>query len=785
VERRDRLVLLLGLAVVAAMAFYLHRELRISSGLADLMVDGSARDGAAISSALLDSPLTRTMTLSVSADSLATAVEAIERWKPTLCGHPEVETCRSGPDPDLARAFHEIYFPRRLGFAELEGDGPSAPLGDQQLVDSARRLKRGLAGPRGDLIKALSPADPLMIFLDQVERLERGLGPGMTVVRGQFVAPEERAAILFLKTRHSPFDSEHQRPFDDFVQRSFRSLQSEFGPDLDLQRSGVHRFAVASEARARRDMERISALSSAAVALLFLAAFGSIRILLLAAIPLGIGVLSGAVVTVAIFGEIHLITMVFGSTLVGVCIDYPIHYFAHLRPAIPSPDRRRVIATIRGPLVLGAVTSALGFGVLATSAVPGIREMGVFAAVGVLAALAATCWLLPPLAETARPGGLLGRWARRPAAPRSGLSPRVCRLALAAMVLAAAPGIVHTEWEDDVFALNPALRPDWISEDQRIRDIAGRMDLGRFVVVFASDRESALEGNDAVHHALEPLVRSGELEGTASIHALLPSAREQRRRATELRRRIDVDRFRAAYESEGFRTERFAPFFEALRENHEPLRWDDISTSPVADLATPFLLSTEDGFAALTFVRGVSDPGTIQEAIAGVDGARYFDQRSVLRDLYRQYRRQSLVLVAVGILAVAGLLWIRFRDLGKAAALMAPAILAAGCTVGLLGAVGVSLNLVHLLGLLLVSGIGVDYAVFLLTGSSDGHERRPVQASLTIAAASTSLVFGMLCVSPHPVLRSLGAATCLGVAISLLTTFLVDGATRDDPERPA
>ncbi len=48
----------------------------------------------------------------------------------------------------------------------------------------------------------------------------------------------------------------------------------------------------------------------------------------LAFVPVLVGVLFGAVVCVALFGRMHVMTLVLGSSLIGVAVDYPLHYLS-------------------------------------------------------------------------------------------------------------------------------------------------------------------------------------------------------------------------------------------------------------------------------------------------------------------------------------------------------------------------------------------------------------------------------------------------------------------------
>jgi predicted exporter len=81
---------------------------------------------------------------------------------------------------------------------------------------------------------------------------------------------------------------------------------------------------------------------------------------------------------------------------------------------------------------------------------------------------------------------------------------------------------------------------------------------------------------------------------------------------------------------------------------------------------------------------------------------------------------------------------------------------------------GAAINLLHLLGVLLVLCMGVDYAIFLLEGRAPRERAGVTLLSITIACASTCLAFGLLAASSFPALRALGVTTGIGVMLSLV-----------------
>ena len=87
---------------------------------------------------------------------------------------------------------------------------------------------------------------------------------------------------------------------------------------------------------------------------------------------------------------------------------------------------------------------------------------------------------------------------------------------------------------------------------------------------------------------------------------------------------------------------------------------------------------------------------------------------------------------------------------------------------------GVSLNLFHLVSLVLAAGLGLDYALFFEHASDDPAEQKRTLHALLVCSLSTLLVFALLALSTVPVLQAIGVTVSLGVisnfALALLLT---------------
>nr|WP_255216714.1 MMPL family transporter [Pseudenhygromyxa sp. WMMC2535] len=626
------------------------------------------------------------------------------------------------------------------------------------------------------MIKRVAPEDPLLLYPAILERLEHARAGPLSVRDGHFVTAEGDA-VLFFATVHSPFQAAHQGPLQAEISERFAAMQAE-DPGLSLRQSGVGRFALKSEAQIRGDITRISTIATVGVLALFLLLFRRLRLVLLPMLPLAAGVLTATTLCLLFFGRIHGLTLAFGASLIGVCIDYPVHLFNH-HVLEPDPEGAAGAARrVRPGLLLGAATTVAGFVGLGWTSFPGVREIAVFAAAGVAAALAATLWLLPPLMGAAPPPVAIQReLAQRAGAVVEGLGARrraLLVLPILALILiaVAAPRL---RFVDDVSALTER-DPQLLAEDEAVRELVSRMDAGRMVVAIGDDDEQALAKNDRVHAALVAAREAGELADFQSMHELLWSqARQRENLAAYGEPEAFMARLDAAYAAHGFRAGVFSGFGEALEaqragEGAPPLDWPTLAASPLGDAAASMRVELDGQIGILSLTRGVDDPEAVAARLdaLGLDDVHLFDQRALMAELYGRHRRSTLELVGLGLFAVLAMIGLRYRKLGPTLAAFTPALLAAGTTVALLVLAGFELTLLHVVSLLLVLSMGVDYGVFLVESRHSPGEVAATVLSLMACCLSTVLAFGLLAMSSNPALRAIGLTTGLGVLLSLV-----------------
>ena len=525
-------------------------------------------------------------------------------------------------------------------------------------------------------------------------------------------------------------------------------------PGLRVLKAGVPLHGEAAAVQASREINTIGWGSLGAVLLLVWLAFRSLRPIALVALSLVVGCATALSVTAWLFGQVHLLTLVFGASLVGVAEDYGIHYFAS-RQGHPGVAPARLMRQLLPGLALALATSVLAYLVLGLAPFPGLRQMAVFSAVGLAAAfLTSACWF--PLLDRGEirssrfadaVAASLSRW------PSFGLGRRAI-VAYALVALACAAGWWQLQSNDDIRQLQGS--PTALMKEQvEVGRLLGVPSPAQFYLVRGADVEQVLQREEALKARLDVLVAGGLLSGYRAVSDWVPSRVRQGGDAA-LSRGVEEQLLAGVNAQLGERLQR--PDFAA-----PPLQLTDWLAHPVSAPARDLWLGEVGAqHTSVVMLRGLTAParlGRLQAAAAGLPGVRWVDKTAEVSSLLGRYRGAMTWLLLLGHAVVLGALFWRFGRPAWRAWL--PTALATLLTVGILGWLGQPFQLFNVLALVLLLGIGSDYGIFLLEHQGDPS----AWLAVVLGAASTWLSFGLLGLSSTPALRAFGLSLLFGVLL--------------------
>ncbi|MEX3844580.1 MMPL family transporter [Paraburkholderia sp. BR10882] len=651
-----------------------------------------------------------------------------------------------------------------------------------------------LTSSAGLVAKDLLPRDPTGEVAAMVGQLDSAAQPASR--GGVWASRDGRRAVLVAQTAAAGSDTDAQSRAIDAVRAAFaaatRTLPNASAYQVSLTGPGV--FGVATRDAIRHDVERLSTLSLVLIVALLLTLYRSPRTLGLGLLPVFSGVAAGIATVSLVFGTVHGLTLGFGTTLMGEAVDYSIYLFVQSSQGGPrgAPQGRESmrawLAAYWPTIRLGVLTSVCGFATMLFSGFPGLVQLGLYSIAGLASAALVTRFVLPQLSggavairDVSRIGAALARLAH--AAPR-------LRWPLAALVLAALASLwLHRDdlWSHELAALSPVPAASQ-ALDTRLRADVGAPDVRYLVVIPAASEQAALEGAEKVGAQLQPLVERGVLGGFESPARYLPSDATQRARLASLPGKdVLTTRLQEALRNQpvDVRPDAFAPFLadvEAARNAPLVTRADLKGTSMA--LAVDALLTQRDGqWSAMLALRAprhsqgaqaVNTPSLDASSVSGavaranVPGALFVDMKAEADRMYVDYVHEDIRLSLAGFAVIVVLLVFALRSFSRAARALAPLVAAVLVVAAGFALAGVSLTILHLVGMLLIVAVGSNYALFFCKRDDEAGITPRTLVSLLVANLATVAGFGLLSLSHVPLLETFGLTVGPGAMLALV-----------------
>ena len=702
---------------------------------------------------LLADGVSRQVVVLVGAPDWAGAQRAAQAWRQALAqSQAPMQDSGSRGAAQAADSFLSFYGPYR---DRLLTPAQRRALEDTPTGTQVQRAMALLMQPGAGRVADFA-SDPLGLWQDwlQARAGQSRARPrdGELWVRGEGMD----WVVLGYEITGRPFAMNGQPQYQPGLTSALEAAQRAV-PGARMLTAGLPLHAESAAVRASSEINTIGWGSLAAVLLLAWLAFRRLAPIGLIGVSLLVGVAAGVSVTALVFGQVHLLTLVFGASLVGVAEDYGIHYFA-ARQGKPWARPRPLMNALLPGLLLALLTSGLAYLALGLAPFPGLRQMAVFSAAGLAAAfLTAVCWF--PLLDRQPPResrfaafirDSLRRWPTWRSLPRG----RVTWIVLAVLAVAAVAGLLQVRASDDLRAWQGSPR-SLMEQQLAVSRLLGTPSVAQFYLVRGATAQEVLEREEALKDRLDGIVARGALAGYAAASDWVPSLKRQQADA-KVTQRVETQVLAGVNAALGEKLAR-----PAMQERG--LTPEDWLAHPASAAARSLWLGQgEGGYLTVVMLHGLHDPALLPQLAAqaqGLPGVRWVDRAGDISSLLGRYRWAMTALLVAGHLLVFAALWARFRAAAWRA--WVPTALASVAAVSVQAWLGEPFQLSTILALLLLLGIGVDYGIFLLEHDGDGA----AWLAVVLGAASTWLAFGLLALSSTPALHAFGLTLMIGIAL--------------------
>lgn len=563
------------------------------------------------------------------------------------------------------------------------------------------------------------------------------------------------------------------------VNSTFFGQADKYIEDWEAKNTGINITyfggpAVAAGNATQMRTDTIVTLSVTIVLLLLLTYyfFRRKRTPLLLLVPVLYGGAMGLGILYLLQGSVSVIALGAGAIIMGIAIDFSIHFLAQLRN---SNDIRSTIKELSQPLTLGSFTTIAAFLSLRFVSTPILQDLGLFAASSLLGAALCTLIFLPhfPFGKTESSSATIfdkiALWK-----PEANKWLVLFIFLLTPVMFYFSSGV---QFDNNLMNLNYMSAKLKAAQDE-VSEINAVALSSVFVVTQGASQSASLQKLEQLSGEIKFLQEKGWVRGVSNPTSLLVSKQEQLQRIQRWQQFWNEQRKKDVLKSVSEETRKASfsdkvvtGFEQTITRNYSVF---DVETNKVLQSLFPGgFAKNNDQYYAIAALKVPSEHRSdVLSALENQDIGIVTDRQQGATQLVRILNNDFTDIAVYSSLIVFFALLIGYGRIELAIIAFLPMVISWVWILGLMSLLGLKFNIVNIIISSLIFGLGDDYAIFTMDGLVEKYRTGKqkldsVRAAVYVSALTVVIGLGVLLLAKHPALRSIAFISVTGLVCVL------------------
>ena len=539
--------------------------------------------------------------------------------------------------------------------------------------------------------------------------------------------------------------------------------------------SGTPFHSHKSSTSASREISIISTVTLLGIIILLLIVFKNPLPLVLSIASILLSIAAAFAMTYTCFGHIHILTLVFGTSLIGSCIDYSLHFFIHWKANRTLASGAEIRRHLMTGLLLSLISTELCYFILVFAPFGLLKQMAVFSLTGIFSAFLTVVSVYPLLAMPAdakRAIPLIDALA----APKWYDKKKIGRIAVVSIFAVTLTTLFvnrkNIKIENDVNTLYEATGR--VREDAVISYKVLNYNPTGWFIIAGDTVEKTLEEEEALCKRLSEVNEGKALGGFIATSQYIPSLAKQKKSyeaAGNLLPLAPVQYEMLGYDA-SLASELQASYDADAAKYITPD--GDIPSYLKKAISSAWLGEIDGRYYSIVLPISITDEAAYIR-IAAENPNVYFENKikDIGRDLDRLTKTiLTLFAIAYVVIVIVLKIFYNWRHTLKIASIPLLIVLVIA---SIFSARGIALEFFSITGMILVFGLGLDYVIYMV--ENEKRSDTTVNACLEpfailLSFLTTAVSFGALALSSFVPVHMLGLSIFLGLTTAFLCTVL-------------
>lgn len=638
-----------------------------------------------------------------------------------------------------------------------------------------------MMSPVGMGMKKTILQDPIGISAYGLKHLERlKLDDAFALNEGYVFTSDGNKLLCFV---HSNVKSSETDQNENLVSNMEKALSFRTGDPLKGQIHyeyfGPAVVAVGNAIQIKKDIILTISITIIALFLLIFYFFRSLFSFALIVIPVVFGGLFSLGLLYLMRGQVSIIAVGAGSVVLGVVIDFAIHFYAHYRH---TGSITETIKDLSNPLTLGGFTTIGAFLSLLFVNSEALQDFGLFAAFALIGAAFFILVFYPHFfkPKLAKPievrHNLIHKIASYPYDKNKWLLGLILGLLVLSLFTAG-----KVRFESDMMKMN-FMSEETQQAEKNLNRISEDSYPNIYIVNEGKTLDKALLENESNLDLLNTLESEGKIIKYSNISTLMFSKKEQEKRIarwnafwTKEKKERVLGYVSDAGVSYGFKSGAFQGFESLLEHSYVPIGLSQYHSIQEGILDN--YISSKDAVSSvftIVKVKGAQEKEVLSLLKEKGNGL-VFNRKSLTNKFVVLIKDNFNLILGISSILVFFVLLLSYGRIELTLITFIPIVVSWLIILGLMGAFGIPFNIVNIIISTFVFGLGDDYSIFITDALKSEYKtgKRNLdkfKTSIFLSAFTTIIGVGVLVFASHPALKSIGLIAVIGMFSVLLVS---------------
>lgn len=488
------------------------------------------------------------------------------------------------------------------------------------------------------------------------------------------------------------------------------------GKKVYLTGAPIHSYITAE--RSSSEINIIVALSTIFVLSLAYFYFRNIKVLIPIIVSITAGIFLGYAATAIFFTNVHILTFVFSTSLIGICIDYSLHFFV-------ENDRSKLFKS----LTCSLVTTVAAFLTLLFSNIPLLKQIAIFTSVGLITVYFTVLLFYKYLTLDL---------SKKTTLPQFEIKYK--KWIITAFAIFVVIGFCKVKYSDDITTLyKPS---ETLAKSEKLLNDISVNQNRTIVTVYGKDIQTILQREEAVRDTVQA--------ETVALSDFIPSISRQNDNYSLISKLYN----NKLYDCSDILSQK--QIIDLLIEKDRVYIYPNFEKYPFLKNFT-----TDEKTSVMVINSNI-------ENIKNVKGTKIINVSKDISGEMAKHRKTCIALVAVAFIFLVAFLYANYKKL--AIKIVLPSLFGILTSIAALGITSQTMNLFHIFAIFLILGFTLDYSIFRVSKIKNSKD------AVLISCITTAFSFLMLTFTSFKLISTLGFMMGVGILSAyLFSLILIDG----------